>query len=86
MNDKTKHFIAGFVFTFVLGFWAGFGVCLGKELWDEAAKRWPRFTFEPFGYPFVSGTGFDILDLLAGLCGVGLALLVRSIRYKELGQ
>ena len=78
--DKLYHVIAGFAFTFVLGLYVGLGVCLGKELWDEAAKRWPRLRFW-----IVKGTGFDILDLLAGLVGVGLAILIRLIPFKELG-
>ena len=81
MSDKLKHFAICFAATLIVGWRLGVSLALGKELWDEAARRWPRFRFW-----IVTGTGFDILDLLAGLGGVGLALLVRLIPYKELGQ
>ena len=77
--DLWAHALGCAAVTVWLGWPWALGAAVAKELWDLAAKRWPRLRFTPFGWPLVAGTGWDWTDILADVWGVVVGLALKLI-------
>ena len=73
-KDKVLHFSICLLATLWPGWWFAASLALGKESWDELAKRNPAFRFW-----IVKGTGWGWGDLLADSIGILVGLGLRAI-------